>query len=47
VDSTSKFGKPLKDIVDELGNVSWNCYEPEEDYYYLVNSSSSSEKAVN
>ena len=44
--STSKFGKPLKDIVDELGNVSWNCYEPEEDYYYLVNSSSSSEKAV-
>ena len=46
MDSTSKFGKPLKDIVDELGNVSWNCYEPEEDYYYLVNSSSSSEKAV-
>lgn len=44
--STSKFGKPLKDIVDELGNVSWNCYEPEEDYYYYVNSSSSSEKAV-
>ena len=44
--STSKFGKPLKDIVDELGNVSWNCYEPEEDYYYFVNSSSSSEKAV-
>lgn len=44
--STSKFGKPLKSIVDELGNVSWNCYEPEEDYYYLVNSSSSSKKAV-
>lgn len=44
--STSKFGKPLKCIVDELGNVSWNCYEPEEDYYYLVNSSSSSAKAV-
>ena len=44
--STSKFGKPLKSIVDELGNVSWNCYEPEEDYYYLVNSSSSSDKAV-
>lgn len=44
--STSNFGKPLKDIVDELGNVSWNCYEPEEDYYYLVNSLSSSEKAI-
>lgn len=44
--STSEFGKPLKSIVDELGNVSWNCYEPEEDYYYLVNSSSSSEKAI-
>lgn len=44
--STSKFGKPLKSIVDELGNVSWNCYEPEVDYYYLVNSSSSSDKAV-
>lgn len=44
--STSKFGKPLKSIVDELGNVSWNCYEPEEDYYYYVNSSSTSERAV-
>lgn len=44
--STSNFGRPLKNIIDELGNVSWNCYEPEEDYYYLVNSSSSSEKAV-
>ena len=41
--STSNFGWPLKNIIDELGNVSWNCYEPEEDYYYLVNSSSSSE----
>ena len=44
--STSEFGKPLKEIVDELGNVSWNCYEPGEDYYYLVNSSSSAEQAV-
>ena len=43
--STSNFGKPLKDIVDELGNVSWNCYEPDEDYYFF-DSSSSSEKAV-
>ena len=44
--STSKFGKPLKSIVDELGNVSWNCYEPDEEYYYYVISSTSSEKAV-
>lgn len=44
--TTSIFGKPLKNIIDDIGNVSWNCYEPEEDYYFLVNSSSSSEKAV-
>lgn len=38
---TSNFGKPLKEIIDEVGNVSWNCYEPAEDYYYLVNNTSS------
>ena len=44
---TSDFGEPLKDVVDELGNVSWNCFEPREDYYYLVNDHSSmSEKAT-
>jgi len=39
VGTTSKFGKPLKSVVDELGNVSWNCYEPVEDWYYLVTES--------
>ena len=43
---TSNFGDPLKRIVDELGNMSWNCYEPYEDFYYLVNSSSSSKHAT-
>lgn len=44
--TTSEFGIPLKSIIDELGNVSWNCYEGEEDFYFLVNSSSAAEKAV-
>ena len=42
---TSNFGAPLKSVVDEIGNVSWNCFEPREDYYYLVNQSSQSDKA--
>ena len=43
---TSEVGEPLKRVVDELGNVSWNCFEPREDYYYLVNQSSQNEKAI-
>jgi hypothetical protein len=35
--TTTKFGKPLKDIIDGLGNVSWNCFEPGEDAYFMVN----------
>lgn len=45
--NTSGFGEPLKKVVDELGNVSWNCFEPAEDFYYLVNDySSQSERAA-
>ena len=44
--STSDFGEPLKQIIDELGNVSWNFLEPREDRYYLVNKPSSDEVAI-
>lgn len=45
--TTTNFGKPLKEIVDDLGNVSWDCWEAYEDYYYLVNDmTSKSEKAI-
>ena len=43
---TSDFGEPLKRIIDELGNVSWNGLEQREDYYYLVNNTSSNENNV-
>lgn len=39
--TTTNFGNPLKEIVDDLGNVSWNCWVTYEDYYYLVNDETS------
>ena len=39
--TTTNFGNPLKEIVDDLGNVSWNCWLPYEDFYYLVNDETS------
>lgn len=39
--TTTNFGNPLKEIIDDLGNVSWNCWVAYEDYYYLVNDETS------
>ena len=44
--TTSQFGEPLKHIIDDIGNASWNCFEGDEEYYIFVNNPSSSEKAV-
>ena len=35
--STTEFGKPLKDVMNKYGNVSWNLYMPNEIYYIWVN----------
>ncbi|MBQ9363630.1 MAG: cellulase family glycosylhydrolase, partial [Bacteroidaceae bacterium] len=35
--TTTDFGKPLKDVMDKYGNVSWNSYMPNEIYYIWVN----------
>ena len=35
--TTTDFGKPLKEVMDKYGNVSWNSYMPNLDYYYKVN----------
>ena len=42
--NTSNFGEPLKRIIDELGNVSWNSFDSYEAYYISVNKPSSEEK---
>ena len=37
VGTTTDFGKPLKEVMDKYGNVSWNSYMGNEIYYIWVN----------